>query len=534
MDDSILEENHLWVNESNSSIAILLSAGIGKRLRPLTLDTPKPLLKIGGLPIIIHQLQAMAANGIGQTVVVLGYKSSVIKDALLSSEYNKFIRVVENPDYNNTNNLYSLYLALRYLEKAPLSQDCNRVILGNGDIVFDRLILTDMLREKGNQIAVDVGTYCDESMKIAVDDSRRITEISKEIPEAKTLGVSIDLYSFDLVAWKDFKFIVSDMIEKEHLRNVWTEHALQRFFDEGKHEFIPLNVKGRYWFEIDTLEDLKEAERRFSLFQKAKSLMSKRLFIFDLDGTVLLGNTVLPNVIDCLNILLKNGKTVVFLTNNSSFSKQEHLDRLNKLLGIELNEDSIRTSIDDTIKYLSSRKIQRVFLLATPSVRKEFLGYGFSSDSGSIDALVVAFDKTLSYEKLEKASCLLSKNRDIAFVLTNGDLRCPTENGFVPDAGGIGRLLEVTTGRKIDVCRGKPNPEMITDVVLRQKLVNNDCVFFGDRLYTDIKMGYQSGVMTVLMLTGETKIAELDLPFFEKHLVFNNYKELLEFINGNK
>jgi HAD superfamily hydrolase (TIGR01450 family) len=531
MGNKTSNKNSFGLYGSDNTIAIILSAGVGKRLQPLTLETPKSLLKVGGLPILMRQLQAIKACGISKVILVLGYKSSMVKDVLLNSEYGPLIEIVENPEYESTNNLYSLYLALNYLEKSQSFQYLRRILLANGDVVFDKTILVDMLKESKNQIAVDIGVYYDESMKIIMDNSGYITKISKEIPQSEALGVSIDVYIFDNITLQSFKFVVSEMIEKENLKNAWTEHAMQRFFSEAQYKFIPMNVNGRYWFEIDTIDDLKEAERRFQLSQNMENLMDKKMFIFDLDGTVLLENTVLPNVKQFLTLLLQNNRQIVFLTNNSSISKNEHLERLKQLFAINLGEDNIYTSVEDTMNYLSRMKMRRLFLLATSSVSKEFLANDFILDSDQVDAVVVTFDRSLSYEKLERASLLLAREPKITFILTNGDLKCPTKNGFVPDAGSIGRLLELVSGRKIDVARGKPNPEMINNIILKQKMLKEDCVFFGDRLYTDIAMGDHSGVMTILMLTGETSFHELDLSFFEKFLVFNNYEELLGLIN---
>jgi HAD superfamily hydrolase (TIGR01450 family) len=530
MDNKTSNNNSSELYGSANTIAIILSAGVGKRLQPLTLETPKSLLKVGGLPILMHQLQAMKDCGVKKVILVLGYKSSMVNYVLLNSEYRPLIEIVENPDYESTNNLYSLYLALNYLEKSQSFHFPSRILLANGDVVFDKTILADMLKENKNQIAVDVGVYYDESMKTVLDNLGYVTKISKEIPQSEALGVSIDVYLFNSITLKDFKFVVSEMIEKENLKNAWTEHAMHRFFSETQHKFIPMNVNGRYWFEIDTLDDLKEAERRFQLSQKMKNLLDKKVFIFDLDGTVLLGNTVLPNVAQFLTLLLQNNKKIVFLTNNSSISKNEHLERLKQLFAIDLGADNIYTSVEDTINYLRRMKIRRLFLLATPSVREEFLANGFILESDKTDAIVVTFDRSLSYEKLERASLLLARKPRVPFILTNGDLKCPTKNGFIPDAGSIGRLLELVSGRKIDVARGKPNPEMIDNIILKQKMLKEDCVFFGDRLYTDIAMGDHSGVMTILMLTGETSFHELDLSFFAKFLVFNNYEELLDLI----
>jgi HAD superfamily hydrolase (TIGR01450 family) len=505
---------------------------MGKRLRPLTLEMPKSLIKIGQIPIIIHQLQAMKLNGIDHVIIVLGYKSSMVKDTLSHFEPNYFIKIVENKDYENTNNLYSLYLTFEYLRKEISSHKYEKIVLMNGDVVFDRSILTDMLYIGGNRIAVDVGNYNEESMKVVVDNIKGIKCISKEIPKTEAFGVSIDLYQFDVNTWNNFESIVSTMIEKENLKNAWTEHALQRLFIESRSKFIPLDVKGRYWFEVDTIEDLKEAKRLFNVFHKAKYLIDKKMFLFDLDGTILLGNTVLPYVSEFLNLLLRLNKIIIFITNNSSMSKQEHLKRLRELLHIELQEENLYTSIEDTISFLKSESIHKIFPLATPSIIKEFTDNGFIIDSEQAEAIVVTFDKSLSYEKLEKASLLLENNENIRFILANQDLKCPTEKGFIPDAGSIAKLLETTTGKCIDVFRGKPNSEMITSLIMKNRLSSEDCVFFGDRLYTDITMGDKSGIMTILMLTGETEMYELDLSFLEKYIVLNDFQELLKIINS--
>ena len=505
---------------------------MGKRLRPLTFDIPKPLVKVGGKPIILHQLEAMnETKKIDDIILILGYKCSMVRDLLLEHEICHKITIVENQDYENTNNLFSLYLSFKIVKEKLSSKKYDNIIIINGDILFDKSILDDMLQSNANKIAVDVGTYYDESMKVIQDSFGRIKKISKDITESEALGVSIDLYQFDLKTWRDFISITSDMIEKENMKNVWTEHALQKLFDVSRCIFAPLDVKGRFWYEVDTYKDLKEAIRRFYLNQNARKILNRKLYIFDLDGTILIGDTLLPHVIDFINSLLTEGKRFVFLTNNSSISELEHLERLRNLLHIELDKENIYSSVNDTISYLKKHKIKKVFLLATPSVVKEFKEKGIITDSNNPDAVIVTFDKTLTYEKIRKASVLLC-NEEIKFILTNCDMRCPTEKGYIPDAGSIAKLLEETTKKKIDVSRGKPNPEMINNIIAKHGLSKTNCVFFGDRLYTDIVMGDKSGVMTVLMLTGETSLDDLDIKFLENHVILNNFKEVLLYSTG--
>jgi HAD superfamily hydrolase (TIGR01450 family) len=279
---------------------------------------------------------------------------------------------------------------------------------------------------------------------------------------------------------------------------------------------------------------LKEAQRVFRNRKDGAALSGKKLFIFDLDGTVLLGDSPSPNVKKCLKYLLKKNKSVVFLTNNSAFSKQQHITRLEKLLDMNIATSSLHTSIDDTVTYFRSVNMERLFLMATPPVEAEFKAHGFTINADNPQAVVVTFDKTLTYQKLAEASILLQKHPELPFVLTNRDVKCPTENGFIPDAGSISCLLEMASGHKINTYRGKPNPEMITDIINAHKLPKDDAVFFGDRLYTDVVLGKNSGVTTVLMLTGETKLSELELSFFDEHLVFSDFGELLDFIQRSR
>jgi len=520
---------NLGVHMRSKVIAVILSAGMGTRLKPLTLKIPKPLIKIGGKPIILHQLQAMKEIGIDNVVVVLGYKSSMVIDVLEKTNLKQYATIIENKEYKNTNNIYSLYLAINYLRNNIQLDKYTKLILMNGDTIFDKTILEDMLLEKGNRIAVDIGNFYEDSMKVIVDDNKNIKYISKLIHKTESYGVSINLFTFDIKTLYSFESTIKNMVENEALMNVWFETALERLFDD-QYIFRPLDVKNRYWFEIDTFEDLKEAERLFNIFQNGKELMDKKLFIFDLYGTVILGNVVLPYVKEFLDLLLKRNKSIVFITNNSSMSKQEHLERLQSLLGVELHNKNLYTSVEDTINYLNSKNIQKIFLLATPSVTNEFKNNGFIVDSEDVNAVVVAFDKCLSYKKLETASLLLENNENIQFILVNKDLKCPTELGFIPDAGSIAKLLEATTNRKVDVFRGKPNPEMITNIIAKYQFQINECVFFGDRLYTDITMSDKSGIITVLMLTGETKMHELELSFLEKHLVLRDFQELLKIL----
>jgi choline kinase len=175
--------NRVNAKKSCKIIGVLLSAGIGSRLRPLTDKLPKSLIEVGDVPIILRQLDAMKASGIDKVVVVCGYRSEMLKDAILTSKYNQFVEIIENKEYQTTNNLYSAYLAFEFIEHSDALKDYDRVVLANGDVVFDGSILADMIAQPENQIAVDIGIYFKESMKVSLGNEGQITKISKEITE---------------------------------------------------------------------------------------------------------------------------------------------------------------------------------------------------------------------------------------------------------------------------------------------------------------------------------------------------------------
>jgi HAD superfamily hydrolase (TIGR01450 family) len=503
------------------TIAIILSAGQGTRLRPLTNNIPKCLLEVHGESILSHEIRALEGL-VDEIYVVVGYKA----DQIISKFVQK-VKFFVNRDYDKTNNSYSLYLALE-----ELKFNFDRLVLLNGDILFDRSILEDMLRKEENLIAVDTTLYRGESMKVTLDGNR-INKISKDIKREDAYGVSIDLYSFS----KDVSEKLYNVLKKLD-KNVWTEVAIQEIL--SKANVYPFDIGKRFWCEIDTLEDLKEANRRVLLEEQKRNILSKELFLFDLDGTLILGKKALPYAKSFINKLMNDGKKVVILTNNTSKTKKQHLSEIKSILGVKkLKKENIYTATEDTVKWLKDNGINRIFLLSTRAVYKEFSDFGFSI-SGAVpnsvfdgnklefspQAVVVAFDKSLTYKKLSVATSILRKNKSVKLVFTNGDLLCPTESGFIPDTGSIGEFIKVATERKPDFVGGKPNKSVIEAICERFNVPKESCVLFGDRLYTDYKMGENSGIMTVLVLTGETQMEDLDLDFLRNNVVLKNFGEL--------
>jgi NagD protein len=224
-----------------------------------------------------------------------------------------------------------------------------------------------------------------------------------------------------------------------------------------------------------------------------------------------------PFTIPFLENLKKRGIGYSFLTNNPSKSTNDYLAHLAKM-GIPASKEEMYTSAQATIEYIKVNMPQakRLFLLGTPSMISEFEAAGFVStadDENDIpDAVVVAFDMSLTYARLCRASWWVSQQ--IPYIATNPDRVCPTDKKVIlVDCGAIYTCIEYATGRLPDIVIGKPNPSMLDGILDRYNLKPSEVLMVGDRIYTDVKMAQNAGAIGVLVLSGETTmdiVAEAD------------------------
>jgi len=262
-----------------------------------------------------------------------------------------------------------------------------------------------------------------------------------------------------------------------------------------------------------------------SIKKSITELKRKKVFFFDLDGTLYLGNKLFDGVIEVLEALKEQGKRYFFLSNNSSKSTSDYLKKLNKL-NLNATRENIILSQHPTISYLKKNNYKTVFLLGNESLKKEFIEEGFTLSENNPEIIVLAFDQELTYNRLTKASYSLQNG--LPYIATHLDDKCPTEDGFIPDAGGIAALLYKTTGR-MPVVFGKPNKEMLLFKLKEIKVKPQDAVMFGDRLYTDIRMGIDAGVTTCCVLSGETTLEMINKSKSEKpDFIINGIWEILK------
>jgi len=249
----------------------------------------------------------------------------------------------------------------------------------------------------------------------------------------------------------------------------------------------------------------------------------------DMDGTIYRGKTLFSFTIPFLNGLKELGIRYSFLTNNPSKNISDYLDKLEKI-GIHATSAEMYTSTLATIDYIRRNypDVKKLFFLGTPSMIAEFESAGFFSTADDPndepDAVVVAFDMTLNYERLCRAAWWISQNK--TYLATNPDRVCPTDQQIVlVDCGSICACLEHATGRKPDRTLGKPDPNMLRGILQRYNLQSHQIAMVGDRIYTDITMAHNANAMGVLVLSGETTLDAAQNLHPQPHITVRNLEE---------
>jgi 4-nitrophenyl phosphatase len=243
-----------------------------------------------------------------------------------------------------------------------------------------------------------------------------------------------------------------------------------------------------------------------------------RGFIVDLDGTTYLGERALPGAAEFLTSLTEVGCECVFVTNNSSTSGADYEAKLRRL-GVPAVAGQVLTSGEATARFLRRREYRSVFVVGTPSLEEEMRLAGLQLVSEAPDCVVLGFDKTLTYAKLERAARLLAAGTP--FVATHPDLACPTETGYIPDCGSMIALLHAATGVS-PVVVGKPEPLLVEMALLKLGVGAHEVAVVGDRLYTDMAMARRAGALGVLVLSGETSREMVNAADDKPDLVFDH------------
>jgi arabinose operon protein AraL len=227
-------------------------------------------------------------------------------------------------------------------------------------------------------------------------------------------------------------------------------------------------------------------------------------FIFDLDGTVYLSDKLILGADRVIRLLREKRRKVVFLSNKPIQTREDYASKLTRL-GVPTQPEEVINSTFVMISYLKKHAPQaKLFVVGEIPFLDELRRAGFIITEGpkEIDYVVVAFDRTFDYRKLNIAYQAIKLGAH--FVATNPDRTCPVEGGEIPDCAGMIAAIEAVTGKKVEAIVGKPSPFMIQTALEMMGLRPEDCILIGDRLETDIKMGKESGIATGIVLTGVT------------------------------
>ena len=261
-------------------------------------------------------------------------------------------------------------------------------------------------------------------------------------------------------------------------------------------------------------------------------LSDKKFFLLDMDGTIYLDNELFDGTLDFLNKVKSKGGRYLFVTNNSSKSTAKYVEKLEKI-GIAATEEDFLTSTDATVLYLlNNHSGKKFYSMGTESFTKQLSDAGIlvtTELEDDIDGLVISNDTELTFKKLDDASVLLTKNKDLVYIATNPDWVCPTAYGYVPDCGSFAEMLWRATGKR-PVFIGKPQPEMLLLAMERFGYTKDETLMVGDRVYTDIASGYNAGVDTVFVLSGEGTLIDAQNTDTKPTYILDNIRRLYELI----
>ena len=256
-------------------------------------------------------------------------------------------------------------------------------------------------------------------------------------------------------------------------------------------------------------------------------MKNKDLYLFDIDGTLLLGDKIIDGCKEIIKEINKQGKKYIFITNNSTKTTYEYVHKF-KSIGIETKEENFITAFTATIYYLKKNfKRKKIFLLGTKSLKKELERNNIivtDEYEEDIHCALVSFDIELTYKKIEDI-CRVLRNETVTFLATNPDMVCPVENGYIPDCGSICSMIENAVNRK-PIYIGKPNTLMIDISLKETNTKKENAIIIGDRLSTDILCGVKSGIDTAAVFTGETNEEEIESSKYKPTYIFNSVKDI--------
>lgn len=264
-----------------------------------------------------------------------------------------------------------------------------------------------------------------------------------------------------------------------------------------------------------------------------KRISKIKCFLFDMDGTINLGDEIIPGMEGFFDKLKAAGRDYYLLTNNSSRSHEHYVQKMNRL-GVPVVREDILISSDAFVNWMQKTKAgARLFVLGTPQLKETIAAAGFTLTTTleeGADYVVVGFDQTLTYETLTIACRLIDKG--VPYVATHPDVRCPIEGGeFIPDTGAMIELIKTATGKSPELILGKPYKYMVDVVLDKTGYKKEEIAMVGDRLATDIAFGLNNDILSIMVLTGEATLEDVENGAIKPDIILNHAKEILEHLD---
>ena len=259
-------------------------------------------------------------------------------------------------------------------------------------------------------------------------------------------------------------------------------------------------------------------------------LLEVKCFLLDMDGTFFLGDRLIEGALQFIQTIHKHECEFLFLTNNSSKASQQYAEKITRL-GLPIGADRILTSGQATALHLQHQYAGgRVWVAGTPSLEAEFQTHGFQVVTDEPEVVVLGFDTTLTYNKLWRLCDLVRAG--LPYIATHPDFNCPTETGYMPDIGSLIACVAASTGRQPDLVIGKPNRLMAEAAATHVGRRLNQLAMIGDRLYTDIALGVAAGILSILVLSGESQIEDVSLSPHQPDYIFSHLGALAEHLES--
>lgn len=254
------------------------------------------------------------------------------------------------------------------------------------------------------------------------------------------------------------------------------------------------------------------------------SLENVKAVFLDLDGTIYLGSSLISGALDFLKRCDEKGVKRFFLSNNSSRSVSQYVEKLHKL-DIPCTADDVLLSTHDLLSWLKQNDVNRTYAIATDGMCEMLENEGITVRDVNPQYVVLGYDTEINYEKISMASIHLHKG--VPLVASHPDMVCPSPEGGLPDVGAYLAMLKVTTGIDPVHITGKPNPGMIMHKIEELGYSPEECAMVGDRLYTDMEMANRAGCVSVLVLSGEATLEDLQESDVDVDVVVESVDSLL-------